>query len=100
LPVQVQDGSARLATTSSLAGSTLTMAEAVRRAVIDSDLPITTVSTAASASPARVLGIADRVGSIAAGLAADLVVLADDLRVSAVMATGEWCSPTSQLEVG
>jgi N-acetylglucosamine-6-phosphate deacetylase len=100
LPVQVRDGSARLAATSSLAGSTLTMAEAVRRAVIDSDLLIAAVSTAASATPARVLGVGDQVGSIAAGLAADLVVLDDDLRVSAVMATGEWCSPTSQLEVG
>jgi N-acetylglucosamine-6-phosphate deacetylase len=95
LPVQVQDGSARLAATSSLAGSTLTMADSVRRAVLESGLPIDAVSSAASANPARVLGIADQVGSIVAGRAADFVVLDDDLRVSAVMASGEWCSPTS-----
>jgi N-acetylglucosamine-6-phosphate deacetylase len=99
LAVQVHDGSARLAADSSLAGSTLTMAEAVRRAVVDSGLSVATASAAASGTPARVLGIADRVGSIAAGLAADLVVLDDDLHVSAVMASGKWCAPTSRLEV-
>ena len=49
--IQVQDGRARLATTASLAGSTLTMDEAVRRAVLDSALPIEVASAAASGNP-------------------------------------------------
>ncbi len=55
--VRVRDGRARLASTGALAGSTLTMDDAVRRAVLDSGLPIEAVSAAASANPARVLGI-------------------------------------------
>jgi N-acetylglucosamine-6-phosphate deacetylase len=90
LPVTVHDGKARGTTTGSLAGSTLTMDEAVRRAVLDVGLPIQTAVAAASAHPARVLGLADECGSIAAGLAADLVHLDDELRVRRVMVAGRW----------
>jgi N-acetylglucosamine-6-phosphate deacetylase len=98
--VNVHDGRAQLATTSDLAGSTLTMDEAVRRAVLVTGLPIEAASAAASGNPARVLGLADRVGTIAAGLDADLVVLDEDLRTTAVMAGGIWSAPTSRYENG
>jgi N-acetylglucosamine-6-phosphate deacetylase len=89
--VRVHGGEARLTRTESLAGSTLTMAEALRRAVTDSGLGIEQASAAASANPARVLGLEASIGSIAPGRRADLVVLDDDLEVSAVMAGGGWC---------
>ncbi len=89
--VQVRDGEARLAQTGSLAGSTLTMDEALRRAVRDSGLSVAQASAAASANPARVLGLHASAGSIAPGRRADLVVLDDDLQVTAVMAGGGWC---------
>ncbi len=66
------------------------MDEAVRRAVQDVGLPIEQASAAASATPARLLGIDDRCGAIAPGLDADLVVLDDDLRVQRVMVRGRW----------
>jgi N-acetylglucosamine-6-phosphate deacetylase len=53
-------------------------------------LPVAAAAAAASGNPARVLGIDDRCGTIAAGLDADLVVLDDDLRVTRVMAQGRW----------
>src|SRR5258708_4016164 len=87
----VRDGTARLTATGTLAGSTLTMDAAVRRAVVECGLPIEVASAAASANPARVLGIGDRCGAIAAGHDADLVVLDDELRVLRVMAGGSWC---------
>ncbi len=90
--VHVQDGEARLASTRSLAGSTLTMDQALSRAVKTSGLSIEAASAAASANPARVLGLEASIGSIAPGHHADLVVLDDDLRVTAVMARGVWCS--------
>ncbi|HZC69666.1 MAG TPA: N-acetylglucosamine-6-phosphate deacetylase [Jatrophihabitans sp.] len=87
-PVRVHHGVARLAATGSLAGSTLTMDAALRRAVRDCGLPIEVASAAASGNPARLLGIDDRCGAIAVGLDADLVVLDDKLRVTSVMAGG------------
>jgi N-acetylglucosamine-6-phosphate deacetylase len=88
--VDVVDGIARLADGGALAGSTLTMDRAVRRAVRDVGIPIEQVAAAAATTPARVLGIEARTGSITAGRAADLVVLDRDLEVAAVMAGGRW----------
>jgi N-acetylglucosamine-6-phosphate deacetylase len=90
--VHVHDGEARLARTRSLAGSTLTMDEALRRAVTDSGLSVEQAAAAAATNPARVLGSEARLGAIAAGHQADLVVLDDELRVAAVMAAGTWCA--------
>ena len=89
--VRVHEGEARLTTTGSLAGSTLTMSGALRRAVHDSGLSVEQASAAASANPARVLGLEASIGSIAPGHRADLVVLDDTLQVTAVMARGRWC---------
>jgi N-acetylglucosamine-6-phosphate deacetylase len=88
--VVVRDGEAHLASSDRLAGSTLTMDEALRRAVLAVGLPMDVASAASSGNPARVLGLADRTGSIAAGLDADLVVLGDDLAVERVMRRGAW----------
>jgi len=90
--VRVHEGEARLTSTESLAGSTLTMSEALRRAVRDSGLSVEQASRASSANPARVLGLEASLGSIAPGRRADLVVLDDDLHVTAVMAGGGWCN--------
>jgi N-acetylglucosamine-6-phosphate deacetylase len=88
--VIVSGGKAVLADGGSIAGSSLTMDRAVARAVREVGLPIEVASAAASGTPARVLGGADRFGSIAVGLDADLVVLDDDLAVARVMAQGHW----------
>src|SRR5438874_1340706 len=57
-----------------IAGSTATMAGVVRHAVA-AGLPVTDVAAAASTTPARVLGLADRTGALRRGLDADLVIL-------------------------
>lgn len=87
--VLVTDGVARLAGGSSIAGSTLTMDEAVRRTVTEAGVSVVDAVTAASTTPARVLGL-DGVGVIAAGARADLVVLNDDLVVRRVLRGGGW----------
>lgn len=88
--VVVENGLARLDASDRLAGSTLTMDTAVRRAVRSVGLPIELAAAAASTNPARLLGLDDRCGSIAAGLDADLVLLDDDLNVQQVMVHGAW----------
>lgn len=91
--VAVTGGTATLADTDTIAGSTLTMDAAVRRAVRDVGLDWPTVALVASLAPARALGLADEVGSLEEGKRADLVVLdPDDLTVRAVMRAGVWVS--------
>jgi N-acetylglucosamine-6-phosphate deacetylase len=87
-PVDIDRGVARLRRTGALAGSTLTMGEAVRRSVVDVGLDITVAAAAAATTPARLLGVADRLGAIRPGLAADLVVLDDDFRLQQVILGG------------
>ena len=87
VPVTAHEGTVRLAD-GTLAGSTLTMDAAVRHAVRVTGLPIVDVAASAAGTPAAVLGLADRTGSLAPGKLADLVVLDDDLRVRAVLAEG------------
>jgi N-acetylglucosamine-6-phosphate deacetylase len=89
LTVTVREGVARLADTGAIAGSTLTMAAAVRYAVQVAGLPLEDVVRAATATPAALLGL-DRVGALEPGLDADLVVLDDDLGVERVLRRGEW----------
>ena len=75
-----------------IAGSTATMATVFRRAVA-AGLPVPDAAAAASTTPARVLGLDDRVGALRPGRYADLVVLDEELRLRAVMRRGQWLSP-------
>ncbi|GAA1656458.1 N-acetylglucosamine-6-phosphate deacetylase [Nonomuraea maheshkhaliensis] len=88
--VHVRDGVARLAEGGSIAGSTLTMDVAFRRGVQEVGMSLPDAVQVASLTPARVLGLADRIGSIAVGKAADLVVFSDSLEVDGVMKDGVW----------
>jgi N-acetylglucosamine-6-phosphate deacetylase len=88
--VTVAGGRALVGGGDSIAGSTLTMDEAVRGAVRMLGLTVEDAVGLASANPARLLGLADRKGSIAAGLDADLIVLDEDLHVCAAIVAGEW----------
>jgi N-acetylglucosamine-6-phosphate deacetylase len=73
-----------------LAGTTLTMAEAVRNAVTLMGIGIEQAVAMASVNPARLLGIDDRKGQLAPGFDADLVLLDADLRPSGTLAGGNW----------
>jgi N-acetylglucosamine-6-phosphate deacetylase len=95
LTVQVRDGEARLTDGDSLAGSTLTMDRALRNAVRLAGVPLADAAISASLTPARALGIADRVGSLETGKQADLVVLDEDLRIVSVMQRGAWVDGAS-----
>ncbi|MDJ0464927.1 N-acetylglucosamine-6-phosphate deacetylase [Streptomyces sp. H27-C3] len=90
LAVEVKDGVARLVDGGSIAGSTLTLDTAFRRAVTVDRLPVDDVVRSISANPARLLGVDDRVGSLEPGKDADLVVLDADFRLKGVMHKGTW----------
>ncbi|MFL6051913.1 MAG: N-acetylglucosamine-6-phosphate deacetylase [Actinoallomurus sp.] len=87
VPVFARDGKVTL-TDGTIAGSTLTMDAAVRHAVRRVGIPITEAATAAATTPAALLGIADRTGSIRPGKDADLAILSADLYTETVIARG------------
>lgn len=88
--VVVADGKATVADGTSIAGSTLTTDVALARSIRDVGLDVEVAARAAATVPARALGRGDEFGAIAAGLAADFVLLDDDFALRTVMAAGSW----------
>jgi N-acetylglucosamine-6-phosphate deacetylase len=84
--VEVRDGVVRRDGDGVLAGSVLTMIEAVRN-LHSLGVPLEAALTAATAVPARVVG-ADA-GRIEVGAPADIVVLSDELEIQRVLVGGE-----------
>ncbi|WP_294178268.1 N-acetylglucosamine-6-phosphate deacetylase [uncultured Schumannella sp.] len=89
LNVVVKEGRAVLNGTDTLAGSTLTLDVALRTAIVAAQTAPADAVAALTSTPARVLGLDDRLGRLAPGFAADLVVLDDEWTVDAVWARGE-----------
>ncbi|MEU2612470.1 N-acetylglucosamine-6-phosphate deacetylase [Micromonospora sp. NPDC007271] len=87
--VTVAGGVARLSRDGAIAGSTLTMDAALRHAVA-AGVALPDACRMVATTPARAIGLGDRVGALQPGLRADLVVLDDDLNVVRVMRGGDW----------
>ncbi|MEO6200916.1 MAG: N-acetylglucosamine-6-phosphate deacetylase [Cryobacterium sp.] len=88
LAVTVKAGVARLVDGGSIAGSTLTLDDAVRRAVAEVGVSLEDAIDAVTGVPARAIGRGGELGALAPGYAADAVILDDDLAVVAVWAEG------------
>ncbi|HEV3478528.1 MAG TPA: N-acetylglucosamine-6-phosphate deacetylase [Gaiellaceae bacterium] len=84
--VKIRDGVAR-GPDGQLAGSVLTMIEAVRN-LHGLGVPLADALEAASTVPARVLGLAD-VGRLAPGARADVVIVDDNLEIERVLIGGQ-----------
>ncbi len=89
--IDVVAGVARVHGTSTIAGSTATMDRIFRAVHSEAGLAAAVQTTAAT--PARALGL-PRVGELAAGYDANLVVLDRGLHVAGIMVRGAWREPT------
>ncbi|UCR88724.1 N-acetylglucosamine-6-phosphate deacetylase [Mycetocola spongiae] len=89
LGVIVTDGVARLEEGGAIAGSTLTLDQALLRAVRDSHIPLPEAVRALTETPARTIGRGNEFGALDVGFAADIVLLDQDLSVLRVWADGE-----------
>jgi len=78
--VTVRDGVARANDTGSIAGSTLTQDEAIRRTVA-AGVPLTEAVRAATETPAHAVGVGDRLGRLSPGHLGDAVLWDAQLRV-------------------
>lgn len=83
----VVDGAPRLPD-GTLAGSVLTMDRAVANVMRFADLTVSEAVEMATLTPARVLGLENTRGSLAAGRAADIILFDDDVNVSLTMIDG------------
>lgn len=88
LAVIVKDGEARLREGNALAGSCLTMINAIRFMLEHTNLSLEQLSRLASGNAAKQLGISDRTGSIASGKQADLVWTDAQLRIKQTWVQG------------
>ncbi len=86
-PITVKNGKATLSGTDTLAGSSISMIDALRN-VVHFGLPLADAVYAASTAPAQAVGLKD-VGAIQAGRRADLLLLDRYLKIQAVFVDGE-----------
>lgn len=91
LPVTVKDGIARTHD-GALAGSTLSLENAVSNLMRFCSIPLTDAILSATEAPARAVGVFDRVGSLEAGKQADLILTrtTDRLAPERIMLRGAW----------
>ncbi len=92
--VRVSDGQATLTSNGAIAGGTATMSD-VLRTTIAAGVPFNDAIRSATVVPAGILGLSHRVGSLRAGMDADVVVLDAQYEVTGVMRKGKWIAPVS-----
>ncbi len=86
--ITMADGKAYMSGTTTIAGSSISLMEGMRRA-ISYGVPLEDAITAATITPAKSIGVENKIGSIAIGKAADLVLLDKELNVVQVFIDGE-----------
>ena len=96
--VIIEDGVCKLSDRSALAGSIATMDRLIRTMVQKADVPLADAVRMASETPARIMGVYDRKGSLQKGKDADIIVMDDELKIRAVWAMGQLIPETDTLQ--
>ena len=89
LDVTVAEGVATLTEGGAIAGGTAHLVEVLRHAVREAGVELVAAVRAASTVPARVLGLEDEIGALAAGRRADVLLVDAELRPVTVLRGGQ-----------
>ncbi|MGH2644820.1 MAG: N-acetylglucosamine-6-phosphate deacetylase, partial [Chitinophagaceae bacterium] len=89
LKVIIEDGVAKLPDRTSFAGSVATTDRLVRTMVKNTDIPLTDAVRMATETPARILGIQDKKGSLIKGKDADLLIFDDNIGIHTTIINGQ-----------
>lgn len=93
----IEDGVCKLADHQTIAGSISTADVLVRTMVEKAGVPLEDAVRMASETPARIIGIADRKGTLERGKDADIVVLDKDINVRCVFSKGKEVEGTNTM---
>ena len=96
--VIIEDGVCKLSDRTALAGSIATMDRLIRTAVQLAEIPLPDACRMVSETPARIMGIYHRKGSLQKGKDADVLILDADLKLRAVFAMGQLVGGTNKME--
>lgn len=89
IPVIVEDGVAKLPDRSSFAGSVATADRLVRTMMRLGKVPLPDAVRMASETPARIMGVLSRKGTIEAGKDADIVLFDEDIQIRLTIVKGK-----------
>jgi N-acetylglucosamine-6-phosphate deacetylase len=89
LKVIVEDGVAKLPDRTSFAGSVATADRLVRTMVKMADVPLADAVRMITSTPARIMNVVDKKGSLVAGKDADIVLFDDEINIKMTMINGK-----------
>ena len=87
--VIIEDGVCKLSDRSALAGSIATMDRLIATAVHMAEIPLQDACRMVAETPARIMGVYDRKGSLQRGKDADVIILDKDIKLHAVYCMGQ-----------
>ena len=87
--VIIEDGVCKLADHSALAGSIATADRLIRTMVEQAEIPLEDAVRMASETPARIMGILDRKGTIEPGKDADIIIFDEDINIKDTFVEGK-----------
>lgn len=86
--VIIEDGVCKLSDRSAIAGSIATMDRLIRTMVQQAEIPLEDAVRMASETPARIMGIYDRKGSLDKGKDTDVIIMDENLELKGVWSMG------------
>ena len=93
----IEDGVCKLAESKSLAGSLATMDKLIQTMVNKANIPLADAVRMASETPAQIIGVSDRKGSLQKGKDADIVILDKDVNIRCVFSYGNIVEGTNTM---